>query len=352
MLPCYKGLNPYDLPEEFVHLQAYNIDTNTFMLDLTKTIKNSVQKKQEYSKKDYSQSDIASAMTNETAAASLKRADIFLSNHDFENALAYYSKCLDTNPECSLAYWGQLAVKLKCITDDDMIALGKPVFDFVEYKNAIRFAAENEKTKYSRVTEGIQQKITDTISQLKAHELFEVRQTNIETELSNCETSIIADEEFINEKLDELLKIEQQLKVVAEECINLVSAEKNSIAEMSIEIQHKLDSHKSEIPTLDKDQTSRWIAQSQQMIKTQYEKFCHTKDVSPEFKEYQELRARQNQLNNVLNTAVQKVQRYNQSLFSTCQKVQKINSIYSEVYTEVKKGVYTNANTLLEKSIT
>lgn len=352
ILPCYKGLNPYDLPDEFSHLQAYDMAVNTFMLDLTNIIRKTVHNKPESQNDNNMQSNIAATLTNETASALIKRADIFLSNNDFENAIIYYERCLDTNPECSLAYWGKLTAKLKCLTDDDIIELGQPIFDFIEYSNALRFASDDEKAKYLRVTEGIQTKIDNTISALQNCELHEVRKTGIERELSESELYFNTTDEFLRVKIEELAIIEQYLTSIAEQCKSLIQDETSIIAQTIQEAKDKLNQNKSRVSSSEKEHIINWIDNSRQLVAKQYDNLLNASEELSEYSEYHKLRSQQSELLTAIENAVLETQEISNSLLETCTKVNKIKSVYAEVYPEVKIGLYTKSKSLLSNGST
>ena len=342
MIICYKYFDPEDMPKELRILQAYNLTSTTFSSDLLKRIQLIIKKPAKQADSHLSRTDIAAAMTSETAAASLKRADIFLSNRDFENARIYYSRCLDTKPECSLAYWGQLTAKLLCTTDGDMISLGKPLLDFVEYKNAMRFASNSEKERYTLVTDGIKSKISDTISELRDRERLEVRQTSLRNDLINSESTIDSTEEYVKGKLNELSSVEKQLATVSATCKNLIDEEITTISQTMIEAEKMLNHLGSNVSASVMKNSKQWLSRSDKFVQMQYGQLSKKINESHEFREYYSLRSRQAKILDELNAAVQKVKNTNHALAATCRSVQNINSRYDRVCTEVDGGDYSN----------
>ncbi len=106
LIPAYKDMDPYDLPEEFSHLQAQDTSKIGFMQDLIRGIK----KLTYFQKKD----DISDnkVTTVQDVAPLIKRAYMFLNDAYFRRADEYAEKLLDFNPECAEAYFIKfLAVK-------------------------------------------------------------------------------------------------------------------------------------------------------------------------------------------------------------------------------------------------
>ena len=51
LIPAYKDMDPYDLPEEFSHLQAQDMSKLGFMQDLVRGIKKILKKEEEKKRK-------------------------------------------------------------------------------------------------------------------------------------------------------------------------------------------------------------------------------------------------------------------------------------------------------------
>ena len=136
LIPCYKGMDPYDLPEEFAHLQAQDMGKIGFVNDIVRGIKKVVNS--ESGKK-------GAGSGNVTVQNLLKRAYLFLGDGDFANAKTYCEKALDIDAENSDAYLYELLVSLRS-TKKENLAYSTLVFETLpEYKKAYAFGNEEQR---------------------------------------------------------------------------------------------------------------------------------------------------------------------------------------------------------------
>lgn len=139
LIPAYKDMDPYDLPEEFSHLQAQDMSKLGFMQDLIRGIKKIVAV------------DTAATQVNETPAHSasessnvtqlLKRASLFLEDGNWSEANKYCEKVLDIDPECAEAYIGKLMCEMHARTKEEL-SNAKPFGSSENYQKVIRFGRE------------------------------------------------------------------------------------------------------------------------------------------------------------------------------------------------------------------
>lgn len=101
-----------------------------------------------------------------TKESLFERAEIFLSERNFESAKEYFNKVLDIDPKFSKAYWGLLKSKMKAVTDGDLVKNGLSIKSFAEYNNASKFGTPEEKIAYEKISDAIEEKICE-IEQLE-----------------------------------------------------------------------------------------------------------------------------------------------------------------------------------------
>ena len=114
LIPAYKDMDPYDLPEEFSHLQAQDMSKLGFMQDLIRGIKKLTQD-------DEPTKTVIKEVVNTSSVGAdieplLKRVFIFLEDSKFEDADVYCEKVLDRDPENGMTYLGKLMAELKIRT--------------------------------------------------------------------------------------------------------------------------------------------------------------------------------------------------------------------------------------------
>ena len=136
LIPAYKDMDPYDLPEEFSHLQAQDMSKLGFLQDLVRGIKKIV-------KTDAPKAAPAAAATPSAAtqniAPLLKRAAMFIEDRDWQNAAAYCERILDIAPENGDAYLIKLMAQVKVSREEDLVSSTVPLENYTPYRNVMRF---------------------------------------------------------------------------------------------------------------------------------------------------------------------------------------------------------------------
>ena len=156
LIPAYKDMDPYDLPQEFSHLQAQDMSKLGFMQDLIRGINKiaGIQKPQTYASTSQASFGADSGIEKAAIRPLLKRMLMFLEDGEWASADEYCEKILDIEPECSKAYIGKLMSKAHIRTMQD---LHKADFSSPEisklYDKACKFSNPDEydlyKSQYS-----------------------------------------------------------------------------------------------------------------------------------------------------------------------------------------------------------
>ena len=147
LIPCYRGMDPYDLPEELSMLQSQDMSKIGFMQDLLRGIQKVMQ--QPTSAPQGVRVETATAETNAPGVTSLlKRAALFLEDGDTASAREYYDRVLDIDPECAEAYMGKVCAETGCRKESDLGALNYCVDMRGDWQKAVRFASAGQKQKY------------------------------------------------------------------------------------------------------------------------------------------------------------------------------------------------------------
>ena len=141
LIPAYKDMDPYDLPEEFSHLQA-----------------------QDMSKLN---------ATNANVAPLLRRAFIFLEDSEWEKADDFCEQVLNHDPENAQAYIGKLMAELHVRKQEDLSTLNQLFDNNSNYKKAIRFGDTTTVAKLTDCISTITKRIEDARDAEKAYEADE-----------------------------------------------------------------------------------------------------------------------------------------------------------------------------------
>lgn len=139
LIPAYKDMDPYDLPEEFSHLQAQDMGKLGFMQDLIRGIRKILNADEE---KPTVVRETVVASGNANVQPLLKRAFMFLEDGDFKSADEYCEKVLDIDPENGQAYLGKLMAELKVKEQEKLKDCAEPFDDSNNYQKAVRYGSK------------------------------------------------------------------------------------------------------------------------------------------------------------------------------------------------------------------
>jgi len=156
LVPAYRDMDPYNLPEEFSHLQAQDMSKLGFMQDLIRGIGKIVRG---YSESNKSEPAAAAKVTEQSPL--LKRAQLFLSDGYFAEAIEYCEKVLDSDPENADAYVCQLLAQAKVTYFEGLEYCSTYLDTLPAYKNALRFADQRTAERLCDYNRRIYQRIGD-----------------------------------------------------------------------------------------------------------------------------------------------------------------------------------------------
>jgi len=129
LIPCYRDIDPYDLPEELSMLQSQDMGKIGFIQDLVRGIKKVVDAGRAKSAPVQAAPAAQEASVAPGVQSLLKRANIFLEDGDFAHADEYFERVLDADPECADAYWGKMLASLHLKSDDEVTPYYIALFD-------------------------------------------------------------------------------------------------------------------------------------------------------------------------------------------------------------------------------
>lgn len=119
LVPAYRDMDPYDLPEEFSHLQAQDMSKLGFMQDLVRGIKKLVNKVPE-------NAGTATPVRDAPMSTAMKRIFIYIEDQHWEEAESYCDKAIKENPQEAFAYLGKLMIDYRCCLREDLSLLDAP----------------------------------------------------------------------------------------------------------------------------------------------------------------------------------------------------------------------------------
>lgn len=140
LIPAYRDMDPYDLPEEFSHLQAQDLGKLGAVQDIVRGVEKLLAK-EAHAKQEAPQA-AASNPASATVQSLLKRAFMFLEDGEWDSANEYAEKVLDIDPEDGEAYLAKAMSDLKkrsrsSMNDASGIALNANI------QKALRFGSDS-----------------------------------------------------------------------------------------------------------------------------------------------------------------------------------------------------------------
>ncbi len=118
LIPCYKGLDAYDMPREFKNLQAQDMSKLGWLQDLTRGILKICSNQSTQSKNSVSGPSINSL---------IQRARMFLEDESWNESSQYADKVLDIDPQNAEAYLVKLMSELKVHNEEELRNLNQPI---------------------------------------------------------------------------------------------------------------------------------------------------------------------------------------------------------------------------------
>ena len=138
LIPCYRDMDAYDLPEEMAMLQAQDMSKIGFAQDVI----HGVKKVLESPKADTAQTSSAAGISSPAAPgveSLMKRGRLFLEDSDWKQADEYFDRVLDIDAEYAPAYVGKLCAELG-INVDKLSLAATPFSGSKNYQKAVRYA--------------------------------------------------------------------------------------------------------------------------------------------------------------------------------------------------------------------
>ena len=140
LIPCYRDMDAYDLPEEFSHLQAQDMSKIGFITDVIRGIKKVLQRDAPKAAPAAGQPVIAAQPTG--IAVFLKRGALSLEDGDWKSADGFFEQALNVDPESGEAYLGKLMASLGVKNRNALRDLAQPFDQDPNFQKALRFGDE------------------------------------------------------------------------------------------------------------------------------------------------------------------------------------------------------------------
>lgn len=133
LIPCYRDMDAYELPDDFAHLQAQDMGKIGFVNDVIRGVKKTIGLE---APSPINEEKTASTGNTETV---LKRAFLILEDGDFSRADALCEEVLNKEPENAEAYLCKLMIDLRVKRVEALVSCKQSFEDNGFYQKAVRF---------------------------------------------------------------------------------------------------------------------------------------------------------------------------------------------------------------------
>ena len=116
LLPCYRDMDPYDLPEALSVLQSYDMSKIGFMQDLIRGVKKVLDagKPQEAAKETVKETVVVHNEGGSNVQALLDRGQMALEDGEWSKADEFFEQVLNQDAKCGAAYLGKFLARVEC----------------------------------------------------------------------------------------------------------------------------------------------------------------------------------------------------------------------------------------------
>lgn len=142
LIPCYKDMDAYELPDDFAHLQAQDMSKIGFINDVVRGIKKVINNNSRPEKLTAVKEAIVMQNENGNVRALLDRGFMALEDGEWEKADGFFEQALNFDAKIAEAYLGKLMAELKVTEKGKLSDCEHPFDNSNNYQKAIRFGDE------------------------------------------------------------------------------------------------------------------------------------------------------------------------------------------------------------------
>ena len=144
LIPCYKDIDAYELPNELLSFQAQDINKLGFIQDLTRGIDKIFNKDEKKEEIKVSQPIYQNGINIQ---ALVERSEILIGDGEYEKASKLLDEVLNNDPRNAKAYILLLLIELKLKDESELGDYPSLLTNYKNYNNALKFADKDYKEK-------------------------------------------------------------------------------------------------------------------------------------------------------------------------------------------------------------
>ena len=166
LIPCYKDMDAYELPDDFAHLQEQDMSKIGFINDIVRGIKKVVDNDSSAQKKSVVKETVVMQNENGNVRALLDRGFMALEDGEWDKADGFFEQALNFDAKIAEAYLGKLMAELRVHRKEKLANCEEPFYNSNNYQKAVRFGDDkmfadlkgyikhiNERNENKRLTE-------------------------------------------------------------------------------------------------------------------------------------------------------------------------------------------------------
>lgn len=152
LIPCYRDMDAYELPEEFAHLQAQDMSKIGFINDVVRGIKKVINKGELNSKSVSEKVSSQPAVSGTNVDALIKRGYMALEDSEWEKADHFFEESLNNDAEKAEAYFGKLLAENQCENSEALVNLLSNKYEKATSVESV-LACQKEEEHISEISE-------------------------------------------------------------------------------------------------------------------------------------------------------------------------------------------------------
>lgn len=165
LIPCYRSMDPYDLPEELSMLQSQDMSKIGFMQDLLRGIQKVMNAGNQAEASGAVRQVVQTAAGGMTPGINslMERTYLFMEDGDFDSAEEYINRVLDIDPKYAPAYAAKVCVDFRIRKESELADVPFLYEDNSDWQKALRFADSKQRAIYEGYIEKVKPRVAAQI---------------------------------------------------------------------------------------------------------------------------------------------------------------------------------------------
>lgn len=216
LIPCYRDMDAYDLPEEFAHLQAQDMSKIGFINDVVRGINKVVITE---TAAPHASTPVVSN-ENGNMSALLERGYLALEDKEWERADEFFEQVLNFDAKNANAYFGKLLAEVHAKNKEELKQITVIIEDNKNYQKAVRFANDDFKCELESINSIVKKYVEEVYNKEQEKKLREWKESRYATATKIMLDAVSTDDFEKAASLFDELKNYNDSALKANECRN------------------------------------------------------------------------------------------------------------------------------------